>query len=229
MYSVGLHRLKVIFSGSSQTTPLVLESLVIQNGSVPTVPTSSTSSGAQVKSTNTPAIIGGVAGSVAFLIIAVLVFIWFRRRQRNCGSDKNVEVLQRFDPAAPPLSPRSAWGMSSLPQFQPFTTTRSDTSQLHSSSPSHGTQDMQSGSNFSESVVSNHLFGSSRDVNSAPRPAKIRETEAKLTSQATSESHHLPTSDSSTRMIHHTDSGVRFRAEPPQVPVVDLPPEYTPS
>ncbi len=246
VYPVGSHRLTVTFGGSGQTTPLVLESLVIRNGSVPISITSSTT---ETKSTNSTAIIGGVTGGVAFLVLALLVFIFLRRRRnsRNELEDKDVEVSQTFGSAAPALSSYSNWGGSSPPPPpSPFTTTQSSTSQLHSPSPGYGTQSI---SNISDSVTTNQFLGYGGPFQQ-PRPAKFREAEAlaaaaaasspsfrsgqsakthqRPPSQTASDSHYSSVSGGPARLVHHTDSGVRLRTEPPQVPVIDIPPVYTP-
>lgn len=242
VYSVGSHRLTVTFGGSGQTTPLVLDSLVVQNGSVP-ISTGISSSTTETKSKNSTAIIGGITGGVTFLILALalLIFIFLRRRRksRNELEDKGVEVSQRLGSAAPFLSSHSDWGAGSSPLQppSPFTATRSSTSQMHSSSPSYGTQ---SPSNISDSGPFQRL-----------RPAKVREAEARTVataaavaasspsgqsakthqrepSQTASDSQYSSVSGGPARLIHHTDSGVRLRTEPPQVPVIDIPPEYTP-
>lgn len=91
----GPHTLTVTFLGSGSTTPLVLDYLYIQNGTViatntstssllPSAPTTSVSVNASgVSKLDVGALLGGVLGGLGFLILIAGVFLYLRRRRSS--------------------------------------------------------------------------------------------------------------------------------------------------
>jgi hypothetical protein len=72
-YSMGSHRLVVTHNGNTSTTPMLLDYLIVQNGTLPrsTSPTSSTNKGA---------VIGGALAGAACLLVVIIVFFYRYRR-----------------------------------------------------------------------------------------------------------------------------------------------------
>ncbi|KAF8054327.1 hypothetical protein FPV67DRAFT_1130900 [Lyophyllum atratum] len=71
--SAGSHNLLVTHAGNGQTVPLTLDHLVIANGSAVKIP----------RKANVGAIVGGVAGTLAFLFILFAAFLLWRKRQHH--------------------------------------------------------------------------------------------------------------------------------------------------
>ncbi|KAF8964431.1 hypothetical protein BDZ97DRAFT_1919114 [Flammula alnicola] len=86
----GQHNITLIYHGNNFTTPLTLESLVIQNNVSTTTAASPTPSASLPatgisghKSKHSGAIAGGVVGGVALIVLAVLLLLFLRRRIRG--------------------------------------------------------------------------------------------------------------------------------------------------
>jgi len=71
--SFGSHKLDIVYQGNSQSTPLTLTALFIQNGDHVTR--------VAHNSSNLGPIIGGVVGGLALLILAIFGFLSLRRRR----------------------------------------------------------------------------------------------------------------------------------------------------
>ncbi|KAJ3515507.1 hypothetical protein NLJ89_g1716 [Agrocybe chaxingu] len=97
-YPAGPHHLSVVYQGNGQSTPLTLTHLVIQNGTASSTTTSAGSSGTggagnsgnlsgnggnAESSTNVGAIAGGVIGGLVLILLAVLAFVFLRRRHQR--------------------------------------------------------------------------------------------------------------------------------------------------
>ena len=73
---MGPHKLTVVYNGNSSTTPLTIDYLIIQNGTL----TSSSSTANPTPTSRTGTIVGGVVGaSAACLLILLLIFLVRRR------------------------------------------------------------------------------------------------------------------------------------------------------
>ena len=89
------HTLKVVYEGSN-STPLTLDYLIIQNGtSTTSISSLPTSTGNTVSATSTPkgsvpvgAIVGGVIGGLALVVFAILGFLLLRRRQKRDAQER---------------------------------------------------------------------------------------------------------------------------------------------
>lgn len=111
VYPFGSHKLTVTYNGDNSKTPLVLGKLVIQNGTAVPSATGTTgtratsSSSTHATSNHTPAIVGGVIGGVALLIVLSLVlFVLYRRRQKE-KRIKVDETVTASDVLAPQIIP----------------------------------------------------------------------------------------------------------------------------
>lgn len=91
LYSMGSHKLIVTYNGDNSTTPLNLAYLVVKNGTLPTSSTGSSSQATKTSSTDTApattsnmgAILGGVLGGTACLLIVIVFFYRYRRGSRK--------------------------------------------------------------------------------------------------------------------------------------------------
>ncbi|KAF8969566.1 hypothetical protein BDZ97DRAFT_1653481, partial [Flammula alnicola] len=98
--TAGQHKLVVTYQGSTQTTPLTLDYLVVQNGSIPSTGISSStgvsssagpsatlgaSNGSNIgkNSNNIGAIVGGIVGGLAIILLAILGYLYLRRRSKQ--------------------------------------------------------------------------------------------------------------------------------------------------
>ncbi|KAF8802798.1 hypothetical protein BYT27DRAFT_7111408 [Phlegmacium glaucopus] len=94
-YTAGPHTLRVVYEGTN-STPLTLDYLIIQNDtlsstttSVPSHATSSTTgNGASGTSTPVGAIAGGVIGGLVLIVLAILGFLLLRRNQKRAAQEK---------------------------------------------------------------------------------------------------------------------------------------------
>ena len=101
------HTLKVVYEGTN-STPLTLDYLIIQNGTSSSTTTSTTSlptsTGSTTSATSTPksvpvgSIVGGVIGGLALIIFAILGFFLLRRRQkRDVQEEVSTSTPQPFE------------------------------------------------------------------------------------------------------------------------------------
>jgi len=99
--SAGQHKLVVTYLGNSQTTPLTLDYLIVQNGTA----TNSTSAGGSSggantgnKSSNIGPIVGGVVGGVVLITLAIIAFLYIRRRDRRLNEEQSAEPKDIIEP-----------------------------------------------------------------------------------------------------------------------------------
>ena len=124
--SSGWHRLDVVYQGSSQTTPLTLSELFLQNNASPTLLPSMILTGLPIStststttneipspsfnpahhSSNLGPIIGGVIGGLALIIFAILA-IFFLRRRNNLSQEKAVILEPFLNPSMVGFSPHT--------------------------------------------------------------------------------------------------------------------------
>ena len=102
----GHHKITVLYQGSGETTPLTLDYLIVQNGTVPVGSSTSTSlgpsptgknAGSNTNDTtssksNVGAIAGGVIGGLGLILLACLLFLCYRRKQRKQQNLRDKEM-----------------------------------------------------------------------------------------------------------------------------------------
>ncbi|KDR73720.1 hypothetical protein GALMADRAFT_251531 [Galerina marginata CBS 339.88] len=164
--TAGHHQLVVTYHGTSQTTPLTLDYLIIQNGTIPssntTTPGTSPSgdshgSGPVKKSNNTAAIVGGIIGGLVLIAIAIAAYLYLRRREKKLNERAPVD-----EPAPAFVEPFHYTPVrSSVPQLQDtkssapvtlsyqghspqFSTSTFPTNTHHGSMPSFSNTELQS-------------------------------------------------------------------------------------
>jgi len=248
-YPYGSHRLTVIHGGNGQSTPLNLVSLLIQNGTSPGSGVAATpSASATPKSTQTALIIGVVAGAVV-LVLAVLLFIMFRRRMKSKKERADVDPVSPEPYLNNPISrstnipdySTSNWGNHPGPrmasQIPPMKRAYRNANQ-HTPTDSYGGEEVQSVEQSSDSMSQSlpHLHGG----RSPRRRLKAQETEAESPAASSAQipqslhsggtlSDYSPSNPipGPPRIVVHQDSGLRMQ-RPPEAPVIDIPPQYTP-
>src|SRR6266511_228288 len=110
VYPPGSHKLTVTYNGDTSKTPLVLGKLVIQNGTA--VPSATST---HTTPSHTPAIVGGVIGGVACLLIIFLLGLFeYRRRFRQKEMRTQVDEPAGYVPASL-VTPRPYPPLSQLP------------------------------------------------------------------------------------------------------------------
>ena len=126
----GQHKLVVTYLGNSQTTPLTLDYLVIQNGTITNSTTSGGSSGGSSgdsnagdianKSNNIGAIVGGIVGGVVLIALAIFAFLYIRRRDKRLSEEHGDEPKDTIEPfhymPVSPVNPSSS--IVTYPQVQ---------------------------------------------------------------------------------------------------------------
>ncbi|KAH9484521.1 hypothetical protein JR316_0004003 [Psilocybe cubensis] len=153
-YPMGSHKIVVTYLGSSSTTPLTLDYLVVQNGTSPSPsgasssPTTSGNAGSagSSHSSNVGAIAGGVVGGIVLIILATLAIIYFRRWDRkqstkplyNHKEHDTGDVIDPFQ-LAPSIQPAP----TTYSQYSPLPTAAGGKTQ-HRTIPSQTTTDLNS-------------------------------------------------------------------------------------
>ncbi|KAF9563376.1 hypothetical protein CPC08DRAFT_330600 [Agrocybe pediades] len=101
-YNQGQHTMVVTYLGNTNTTPLTLDYLIIQNGTQLRNATASPTS-----STHTLGpVVGGVLGGIALVILTAVGFILYRRRKKKNGkttqpASGSESIVQPFQYVAP--------------------------------------------------------------------------------------------------------------------------------
>jgi hypothetical protein len=130
----GQHKLVVTFLGNSQTTPLTLDYLIVQNGTITNSTTAGGSSGGSNagstsnKSNNIGPIVGGVVGGVILIALAIFAFLYIRRRGKRLSEehtdepkDVTIEPFQYMPASTSLVSPANhnpSSGVVTYPQVQ---------------------------------------------------------------------------------------------------------------
>ena len=220
---LGRHRINVTHLGPA--APLVLNFLEVDNGDpIPFGGTSPESpfgkggenpSGSPESKLNVGAIAGGVVGGVVGLVIlAVLGWLWHRKRQQKKEEFNPEKLVTPFAPsghAASPVTPGGTIYTKSTSQggLSPIS---DSTAEVASTAPPLGI--IRKGAPPPPST--------SGQTSTSPRSTDGPST-SPVESDAASSS-----GDRRIEVVHHTDSGVRL-GNTGTVEVVELPPTYTPS
>jgi len=130
--TAGPHTLKAVFQGN-RSTPLTLDYLIVQNGTVSSTTTSGSSQATSSTTGNdgtstsgkasTPvgAIVGGVIGGLALIAFVIFGFLFLRRRQKRVAQEKVfISTPKPFDytPLHPSGNPSLSVGTSYSPVSQ---------------------------------------------------------------------------------------------------------------
>ncbi|TFK30250.1 hypothetical protein FA15DRAFT_663634 [Coprinopsis marcescibilis] len=217
---LGRHRINVTHLGPA--APLVMNFLEVENGD--TVPFGGTSpespfgggsenpSGLAGSKTNVGAIAGGVVGGVVGLVLLVLGWLWYRKRQRRSEEDLKSGILVTPFVSSGPVPPAATGGTmhtkSSPSQRSPFSDSVAEVSRttpLGIAAKGAPPPSSTSGQTSTSPQSSDGLSPTSRENDEASNSDGRR-----------------------VEVVHHTDSGVRLGNASP-VEVVELPPTYTPS
>ncbi|KAF9447284.1 hypothetical protein P691DRAFT_731767 [Macrolepiota fuliginosa MF-IS2] len=227
----GSHVLKVTFLGTGQTTPLGLDMLYVKNGTFSAINTQAPVPSAQSPppSTQTPAtggslhsslgaILGGVIGGCALLLLILVgaFLCWRRRRREGFITEKGAEYSPTpFDPFRDD---------DHLPPDPGSVVTQTDQSYVYSPSRSHEAAPVasplpgqQSGAHWRKQ---RDAYGEARYLgDNVPLPLVHDRTD----SNASSWQRTIPSADESVP-LQHADSGVRLGGHP----IEEVPPHYTP-
>ncbi|KAF8163683.1 hypothetical protein B0H34DRAFT_781303 [Crassisporium funariophilum] len=260
--SPGPHKLVVVHEGTGSTTPLTLDYIVVQNGTIPatnttsnpnngtTAPASNTTSGTKSK-TPVGAIAGGVIGGLVLILLAVIGFLFLRRRDKRRLSR---ESASSFDPGHT-VEPFNA-GVQTGPSLQALQTAQVGSGYSSRGYIHHGSMPSSSNTDFTSIVAPssgttghpqplqpNRLPSSSNTSEFNPYvpheplvPPKVqREREA---AEAALRLHRPPagprpfsaqSDDTPSSLMLHEDSGVRISPDGQRVNrVLEVPPLYTP-
>jgi len=212
VYSLGPHTFTVTYNGDTAKTPLVLGSLVIQNGTASgsTTGSASAAQATDTTTTKTPAIvggvIGGVIGGVVCLLIVIFLVLYRRRRRSNKERREDVDGPTDYIPASQviPYAPPSRLPAKVL--------------EANASSLGHRPRPSDPSSIFTPESTT-YLFGSTiaSDGQHSRNPSGSHGHIAvdSISGAATS------------TFVVHRDSGARLPQVTPR-PLVDIPPAYTP-
>lgn len=232
----GLHNIAVSFKGSSSTTPLNVEFLVIQNGTQspaassttstsPAPPSASPRSGGHgVSKHNIGPIVGGAVSGATILALLALWIYYIRRRSKRRGNSMHFEYANPFIAR---FTARANIGSSSGEGRGEFTRIGASAGLTSKPSPYplHATRTYQP-------ITTATLLGRSgkrQGAEAARLPQDPRGPGGGLSGGALSSL--ALTSDTSvtTRPVIHEDSGIRLVGGDPfqDVPLHDVPPQYT--
>ncbi|KAF9561097.1 hypothetical protein CPC08DRAFT_664780 [Agrocybe pediades] len=130
-YPAGTHKIVVTYLGDSQSTPLTLDYLLVQNGTLDTAPmttsslsSSSSSSASSSASTthtakrnaNIGIIIGGVIGGIFLLAVIIILCLWYRRIVRLENEVEAANITARPFPYAPTSISGQSIFVTGMPQ-----------------------------------------------------------------------------------------------------------------
>ena len=239
--TAGPHTLKAVFEGNN-STPLTLDYLIVQNGtvssttaSVSSLATSSTpgsvvsgTSATVRSSTPVGAVVGGVIGGLALVVFVIFGFLFLHRRHKRATQEKI--LISKPEPfGSTPAYP------SSITQTQ-----TPSPSVVTSLSPSSQTSrmgvpvtkgqayhaSMRSLSSTNQRPVpfqqtASTTAGSSIIPPSEPSPPPSRKAGALASAPLQSNDTQLP------NVVLHSDSGIRMPSSNAGTSVVDVPPLYT--
>jgi len=215
--SLGQHTLQVIYNGNSKTTPLSINGVLVQNGTVTpgsgitsAIPTASglstptlSSAGVHKHAKHTGIIIGCVLGGL-LLVLAGVFILWMRKRRAQEPLPKETDIVEPFQ------------GVPSVPRSHPPSSPQITTPYLNT-------------------MWAEEASLTAEPVSSGPRKLLSQESMRAFASPRTQEQIHLPTEDDSQPsevLLVHEDSGLRLpnpSAGSSRTPVlVELPPTYSP-
>lgn len=220
--SLGQHTLQVVYKGSPSTTPLSINGVLVQNGTVtpgsspigitsaiPTASDSSTvstplptlsSTGAHKHAKHTGIIVGCVIGGVLLVLVGVFV-LWMRKRQAHKIQLRETDIVEPFQ-EPPSVSQRHP------PSSPPLIIPRRNTEEAN-----HSTEPVSNGPWKLLSQGSLRIFTSPRTQEQAPLSTEDDNQPSEL-------------------LLVHEDSGLRLpvsTAGSSRTPaLVELPPTYSP-
>lgn len=214
---MGPHKLTVVYNGNGSTTPLTVDRLIIQNGTL----TSSSSAADPRPMTRTGIIVGGVVGASAACLLIVLLLIFLVRRRRDSARARRVTI----DPPSDYVQP--------FPQNFVSISTEPHLSLVHSE------QEVQL-ANTSHSVT----IPPAPPRQEGHPPVRVKRKARHTTGNVAAQGFEASEGDRQHSRITldpvgglqvasppgfigtvHQDSGVRLTS---QVPPMDIPPAYTP-
>ncbi|PPR02072.1 hypothetical protein CVT24_011171 [Panaeolus cyanescens] len=205
-YPRGRHKLQVTFLGNAQTVPLVLDYLVIRNGTGP-----GRSDIANVGTSDSRHrlrfIIGGTLGGMAILLLAILIAFYVHRRRK-------LRVHDETQPQHPQVEPS--------PQFRCSTTRASRRITAQNAPqflPSSKIIRLEGQSSSSVYIPTSSGYVSNQHVSS---PSTMTEPFTPQSSRSGTGVHNLEP-----RLVVHEDSGIRNVL--PLQEHVEIPPTYTPT
>ncbi|KAF8163682.1 hypothetical protein B0H34DRAFT_672630 [Crassisporium funariophilum] len=248
--SPGPHTLIVVHEGTGSTTPLTLDYLVVQIGTIPsTNGTSSTTNDTDPASNSTSSggkgrssiglIVGGVVGGLALVIFAILgfLFLWRRERASTGDSRHTIEPFNYAIQIGPKLqvqqTAETSSGNGSSGKKRPGSMLNSRETGLSSivatSSPIGHLQQPQQPHRLIASANANGI--DPYMVYRPLRPDKAqRERGAALGAPAGPRLVSPPRDDSAPRLVLHEDSGIRMVSDGRRVnTVLEVPPVYAPA
>ena len=267
-YPPGPHTIVVTYLGNSQTTPLTLDYIVVQNGTFPTpsgattstgqtsgsLPTTGSGSGldksgtSKSKSNNIGAIVGGVVGGLVLIALALLAFLYLRRREKRLKNNHiNIEPQPyQYTPVAQP-SPQN--GQTHNPNNSYIGTGATAGSSHHPQMPSMTSTELHSGVTLPTTSSGMYTSGAASLAQGSDRLVPLRNVtptvnnypssmseKARREEEATVAAFHpssrgrinptSPGSDTSASsgVIRHEDSGLRL---PQRATIDEIPPLYT--
>lgn len=202
--SPGPHKLEVVFLGNNNTTPLVLDYLMIRNrtAGVDQTDPPDDSSGTPNSSSHVGAIVGGVLGGLAaILMFLIFLLIYRRRNQRRKDETSRPQntITTGINSAHTSSLPNPDFPLSTASQFLP-------SSKL---------------ARYQDQARYNALIS----PGFSPGPQSTTASSSGL--QSTQHTHSPSEGDLQSDIIIHEDSGMR-NVSPPQRPKIEVPPSYTP-
>ncbi|PPR02066.1 hypothetical protein CVT24_011165 [Panaeolus cyanescens] len=213
----GRHKLDVVFLGNEQTTPLVLDYLVIRRNGTAGVDQTTPSDGAggQTSSskTNLGAIVGGILGSLV-IVLGILILLIYRRRRHRSKIREVPQNITIIDTTGNDHSRETS--VHPHPSFPYPGVSFSHPSQFLPSSKLARYQENQRTHHIQTSP------GLSSDPQSSVPSSAVQSTRY---TQVPSEGDFQPD------VVVHEDSGIRNVSPdpPPPPPRIEVPPSYTPT
>lgn len=237
--AAGPHTLKAVFEGNN-STPLTLDYLIVQNGTLSSTTTSTSSTSISSHATSSTsssvvsgtsvterssrtavrAVVGGVIGGLALIVLVIFGFLFLYRRRKRATQE---QIL---------ISTPEPFG--STPIYSSSITQAPSPSVVTSFSPSLQTTQM------GVPVTKGHAYHASiRSLTSTnPRPVPFQQTtlttagspnfppsEPSLPPSRKSEA--LASAPVQSSLVLHADSGIRMPSSTAGTSVVDVPPLYT--
>ena len=232
--TAGPHTLKAVFEGNN-STPLTLDYLIVQNGTISSTttsvssqatsstPTSGTSATVR-SSTPVGAIVGGVIGGLALIVFIIFVFLLHRRHKRAKQEQIFISKPEPFGSA--PVYPSSITQTPSpsvVTSFSPSSQSAQTRIPVTKGHVYHASMSSSSASN-SRPVPFHQTALSTADSSIFP-PSEPSPPSRKAAVLASS-----PVRSNNTQMpsvVLHSDSGIRMPSSTASTSVVDVPPLYT--